>query len=69
MRDEQKGIWIVGTMTNGVLSFSEDPRQHVSGIDAATEAHRLATSHPGKTFVVAKIEKKVTASSVVWENV
>lgn len=69
MRDEQKGIWIVGSMTRGVLSFSEDPRQHVSAIDAAAEAQRLAEINPGKTFVLAKIEQKVTASSVVWEKV
>lgn len=69
MRDEQKGIWIVGSMTQGVLSFSTSPRQHPREFEAATEAQRLAIDNPGKTFVVAKIEKKVSASSILWEKV
>ena len=69
MKDEREGIWIVGSMTHGVLSFSTSPRQHKRDIDATTEAQRLAVDNPGKTFVVAKIEKKVTASSVLWEKV
>lgn len=68
MRDEQKGIWVVGSMSQGVLSFSTSPRQHQREFEAATEAQRLALSNPGKTFVVAKIEKKVTASSIIWEK-
>ena len=68
MRDEKEGIWIVGSINQGDLSFSNNPRQH--GCEGAEiEAARLAQLNPGKTYVVAKIEKKVTASSVLWENV
>ena len=69
MRDEQKGIWIVGLMAQGVLSFSTSPRQHQGEAEAAREAQRLGIENPGKTFVIAKIEKKVTASSIVWEKI
>ena len=69
MRDEQNGIWIVGLMAQGVLSFSASPRQHQGEAEAAREAQRPAIDNPGKTFVIAKIEKKVTASSIVWERV
>jgi hypothetical protein len=69
MREEQNGIWIVGSVTQGTLSFSSTPRQHQGEAEAAREAQRLAIENPGKTFVIAKIEKKVTASSIVWERV
>ena len=67
MRDEKEGIWIVGSINQGDLSFSNNPRQH--GREAAEiEATRLARLNPGKTYVVAKIEKKVTADLVKWES-
>ena len=69
MKDEREGIWIVGSVTQGTLSFSSTPRQHQRESEAAREAQRLAIDNPGKTFVIAKIEKKVTASSIVWERV
>ena len=69
MREEQNGIWIVGSVTQGTLSFSSTPRQHQRESEAAQEAQRLAINNPGKTFVIAKIDKKVTASSIVWEKV
>lgn len=69
MKDEREGIWIVGSVTQGTLSFSSTPRQHQRESEAAREAQRLAIENPGKTFVIAKIEKKVTASSIVWERV
>ena len=68
MCEDQNGIWIVGSMTCGVLSFSSS-RQHKRESEAAREAQYLAIDNPGKTFVIAKIEKKVTASSIVWEKV
>lgn len=68
MRNEKEGIWIIGSINQGDLSFSNNPRQH--GQKAAEiEATRLAQGNPGKTYVIAKIEKKVTANVVKWENV
>lgn len=47
-----KGSIIIASFENGKLNFSDNPKIHNSSITAKTEAARLASSMPGKQFVV-----------------
>ena len=61
---QSKQCWIIGTETGGALSMSSMPRQHETEDSAYAEAERLATTHPGKTFIVFKAVRKVVVGGV-----
>ena len=62
------GTYIVGSTDGANVSFSPTPRVHANRASAAAEAERLAKAHPGKEFLLVKIEgSAVSASAVLWK--
>ena len=56
--------WIIGTEVNGAVSTNSNPALHRTEQSAYAEAQRLATTNPGKTFVVFKAVRKVVAGGI-----
>lgn len=59
--------WILGSVTNGVFSFSQNPKLHLSEAAANAEIERLARVTPGKTFVKVQVQAYVTAGGIQWK--
>lgn len=59
--------WILGSVTNGVFSFSQNPKLHLSEDTANAEIERLARVTPGKTFVKVQVQAYVTAGGIQWK--
>ena len=58
--------YIVGSVTNGGVSFSSNPKVHTNEASARTECERLASSYKGKTFMYVEIKGTVKASGFDW---
>lgn len=59
--------WILGSVTNGVFSFSQNPKLHLSEATANAEIERLARVNPGKTFVKVQVQAYVTSGGIQWK--
>ena len=59
--------WILGSVTNGVFSFSQNPKLHLTEATANAEIERLARVNPGKTFVKVQVQAYVTAGGIQWK--
>lgn len=59
--------WILGSVTNGVFSFSQNPKLHLSEATANAEIERLARVTPGKTFVKVQVQAYVTSGGIQWK--
>lgn len=59
--------WILGSVTNGVFSFSQNPKLHLTEDTANAEIERLARVTPGKTFVKVQVQAYVTAGGIQWK--
>ena len=57
--------WIIGDLTKGNISFSEDPKTHPTEREAYVEAERLARKYPGTTFIVFKAVRSVVSGGLV----
>lgn len=62
----KKGQYVVGSVIDGILKLSSCPKIHASEVEAKLEAARLASSIPGKEFVVLSVVGVVKATGVVW---
>lgn len=60
--------WIIGDLTKGNISFSEDPKTHPTEREAYVEAERLARKYPGTTFIVFKAVRSVVSGGLVVTN-
>ena len=58
--------YIVGSVTSSGVSFSSNPKVHVSEASARSECERLASSYKGKTFMYVEIKGTVKASGFDW---
>jgi hypothetical protein len=59
--------FIVGSITNGVYSFSPKPMVHCGEQQARNEVERLARSNPGKEFVYLEIKASCVTNTVTWK--
>jgi hypothetical protein len=64
-----KNQFMIGSVDpqTGGFSFAPNPKLHPTRQSAHKEAERLATSFPGKRFVVAQIVGSVVANGVTWD--
>lgn len=60
--------YVVGTVQNGGLSFSSNPKIHGSRDKAEEEAYRLANSLHGTRFAVCEVVSTVCVGEVDWEK-
>ena len=58
--------WIIGSIVNGSIKLSTNPKVHVNESDAKSEIERLAITNKGTTFVKVKVENYVVSGGVQW---
>lgn len=62
-----RGKFIVGSIDrSNNVSFSKQPKEHITQAEAAKEAERLVITSPEKSFVVVEVKGVVSMTGVAW---